>query len=730
MAEASQTVSTYLSLQTSKMNGSKHETSSEPPFIPSSIYSGSIEGYYFKAGPHGTGYYMDRNAPVTTEHEQSAANSSADQSLQQKPPKKARFDTSQNQTTIIPSRLLEQAEQDASKSYVVELSLKGLQHATSLLQKSMTRNELERAQQQDTADDSLLFVPQNDPTKYMASEITLYEQIVSLKSVAASPKELYGTIASGTNGTDDNSQPDLLALLCQLLLHPNPDIGASVVSVFLEWMDPSLLDETDETAAPMSKLAQRILLEATDALYDNLDRLDPTATNNDGDSVNGLNVAEAAAANDDNDDDDDEVGKGTEDILSLWENLMEIESEVMTVSDDDDSTATLRVSPTGETVASYLCRQTRLVAWLLQRIDQVNHGDNAQPSSLQIRAMELLANLAPREGVYAVIPDWSRVASQDIPIHANLIPDDSTDLTTEQNRNNDEDDDDDKIKDYLDGIEILLQIVAGYKKRQPADDVQLEFLENACIVMASTLTYSALNVKAFVDCQGIELVVRCLKEKVHAGGAALAWNDFASGNETIHRQACERLVDAGALKYLFPIFMGRSLPKQALQSNAKEQKEGILSMETTVIRIFYGLTRHLSDESPHDVKARFLAKFVDDEKCDRLVELCIAYEQKARMAEFRFYKSEVEDEMQDEEAVQLAALDAKLEGGGDLYHRLAAIVAFCCVGSRQCHERILGQLHLHQSGISLIQDGLEEFASVLDEGEQKDQLKQYLKELL
>jgi beta-catenin-like protein 1 len=64
----------------------------------------------------------------------------------------------------------------------------------------------------------------------------------------------------------------------------------------------------------------------------------------------------------------------------------------------------------------------------------------------------------------------------------------------------------------------------------------------------------------------------------------------------------------------------------------------------------------------------------------------------------------------------LAALNAKLQGGGDICHRAASIIAYVCANSKRCHGRILSQLILHQSGISLIKAALSEFQSSLKEG--------------
>lgn len=74
------------------------------------------------------------------------------------------------------------------------------------------------------------------------------------------------------------------------------------------------------------------------------------------------------------------------------------------------------------------------------------------------------------------------------------------------------------------------------------------------------------------------------------------------------------------------------------------------------------------------------------------------YDEKARAALYNFYRSDVEEEMAESE-VDLAALNAKLKGGGDLFHRVGAIAAFACAGSKRCHEHILAQLTLQKSGI-------------------------------
>lgn len=244
------------------------------------------------------------------------------------------------------------------------------------------------------------------------------------------------------------------------------------------------------------------------------------------------------------------------------------------------------------------------------------------------------------------------------------------------------------------------------------------------VLLSSCISFSTRNLEAFLEGQGIELVLRCLKERVHAGGCALKLLDFF-GSEPIHKRACESLVRAGGLKYIFPLLLGTRIPNPAMLQvvSGKAKREWYLTIQAQVIRILYSMCRYIDDHSPEDAKVRFVSKFAADErKCDRLVELLLMYDQKMRNAEYGFYLHSNEADA-DEEFIQLAAMDAKLQGGGELFHRLGATAAFICLNSKKCHERILSQLHLQRSGMGLILSALKEFEAVLEDGYQKDQVK-------
>lgn len=292
----------------------------------------------------------------------------------------------------------------------------------------------------------------------------------------------------------------------------------------------------------------------------------------------------------------------------------------------------------------------------------------------------------------------------------------------------------------VDGMEILLVSIAAYRKSDPRVEVECEFLENMFDALAASLLRPD-NVQDFVEKEGIQLMLRCVREKVHSGGGALKVVNFAlagsssiesssNGNDglNVYKHACEVFVQAGGFKSIFPLYMARKsaipspaacseggsdLAKRAItKSNeiSKRAKRALharkkwwAEVEQNVINIMYSLTRYIDSESKYDSYSRLMAKFVEEdcEKCDRTIELCLKYDEKARIAEYQYFRSDEAEEAEElGRDVDVAALGAKLRGGGDIFHRLCSILSFICVGSNRGHGHVREQMKLQGTSIS------------------------------
>ena len=678
-----------------------------PPFIAAETWQGSKPGYVFQTSKeNGTGYHIDEYQLKKSKMLQQAGSKHKLSTKVERPSaKRAKrsvgFAEEKNEVREIPraSELLKQAEEAAQNTKVLDLSPKGVQIGIKNLKKAQEKNQILRAQHPD------------EPEQYMDSEVALYEAIAALQPIAADAPNLYPPLINSSQ----YESPDQLwtTTFSQICMHENPDVVSSAVALLLELIDPPLLDMEQPNHHPSNRaiilLGQAILEYLIELLVANLARLQQQQE-----------ASEEVG-----------IGKGVEDVLSLIENLLEMDLLVQNnnyaLGGDEGGHESVNLLESGGSVAAKIAKDTPFVAWLFEQIK-----DNTASKD---RSLELLAFLMQREEVHSIHPDWTKLAP-----YKSIFNQEDEEMQGEKQNGDKKDDSNDGKDSLIDGMEILmLHGIAPFRKKQPANETEVEALENACIAIEAAITFSPTNVQAFLDGQGIELVLRCLKEKVHAGGVALKLLDF-SGSDPLYQKACEHLVaEAGGLKYLFPLYMGRQIPKPAIMSWSnnssnkkksssavqKAKKEWLHMVETQIIRILHALTRHLTDDSPCDAKQRLLVKFVEEDKSDRLVELCLAYDEKARLAEFKFWKSDVEEELKEEEAIQLAALEAKLSGGGDIFHRLGAIAGFCCYGSKRCHERILSQLSLQKSGIAVVKAALEEFIGVLGPGKQSDQLRTY-----
>ncbi|KAH6683126.1 Catenin-beta-like protein [Halenospora varia] len=176
----------------------------------------------------------------------------------------------------------------------------------------------------------------------------------------------------------------------------------------------------------------------------------------------------------------------------------------------------------------------------------------------------------------------------------------------------------------LDGVDLLLQILAAYRKRDPAKGTEEEeFVENIFDSLTCVVD-QAEGKQKFVEAEGVELCLIMIREGKMSKSRALRLIDHALGGQS-GAEVCDKLVEAAGLKVIFTMFM--------------KKQDG----QTTehLLGIFSSLLRLLPANSSGRI--RTLAKFVEKEyeKLAKLVKLRRDYA--ARVAA-------VDDEIRKEQA--------------------------------------------------------------------------------
>ncbi|KAI1283872.1 Catenin-beta-like protein [Xylaria sp. FL0933] len=156
----------------------------------------------------------------------------------------------------------------------------------------------------------------------------------------------------------------------------------------------------------------------------------------------------------------------------------------------------------------------------------------------------------------------------------------------------------------LDTVDIMLQLVAPYRKSDPEKGEEEEYVENLFEALTCMVDEPEGKTK-FVEAEGVELCLIMLKEGKLSKSASLRLLDHAVGGAS-GVEACQKIVEAGGLKSIFTMFMKKSTDHRAAEH---------------LIGIFAAMLRSLPADSAERI--RLLAKFVekDYEKTGKLVKL-------------------------------------------------------------------------------------------------------------
>ncbi|CAG8478240.1 13480_t:CDS:10, partial [Acaulospora colombiana] len=208
------------------------------------------------------------------------------------------------------------------------------------------------------------------------------------------------------------------------------------------------------------------------------------------------------------------------------------------------------------------------------------------------------------------------------------------------------------------GIDVLLQVLNAYKRRNPKDADETEMMENFFDALCSALTEPEIK-KRFLEGEGVELMLIMMKEKMMSRMRSIKVLDHALSTPE-GANCCERFVDIFGLRTLFSAFMRKGLKKlKKTYKNFSEAEE-----EEHIISIIVSLLKNLPLESEH--RLRLIGKFIENdfEKVDRLLEMRESYESRVAVVDKEIEKEKEEleddDDEQDLEEFYLRRLDAGL----------------------------------------------------------------------
>ncbi|KAI9632157.1 Catenin-beta-like protein [Dioszegia hungarica] len=174
-----------------------------------------------------------------------------------------------------------------------------------------------------------------------------------------------------------------------------------------------------------------------------------------------------------------------------------------------------------------------------------------------------------------------------------------------------------------DGVEVLLKVLSQYRKKDPGDSEEVEFMENMFNCLCSLLGEPEVKT-AFIEAEGTELMIIMMKEKLLARTRAMKVLDYAMQTEA-GTAACEKFVESQGLKSFFSLYMGKVCYLFSLGSNEPKKKSTHATPqredEEHLLSILSSLFTNLPSESPSRI--RVIMKFVENEyeKVERLLEL-------------------------------------------------------------------------------------------------------------
>ncbi|EDW81269.1 uncharacterized protein Dwil_GK11115 [Drosophila willistoni] len=257
----------------------------------------------------------------------------------------------------------------------------------------------------------------------------------------------------------------------------------------------------------------------------------------------------------------------------------------------------------------------------------------------------------------------------------------------------------------LDGVDVLLQQLAVYKRHDPASNEEQEFMQNLFNCICSALM-APENRDRFLNGEGLQLMNLMLREKKMSRNGSLKVLDHAMAGPD-GRENCNKFVEILGLRTIFPLFM--KTPKRNKQRllSADEHEEHVASVIASMLRNCKGTHRQ-----------RMLAKFAenDHEKVDRLLELHLKYLAKVEAIDKEIDQQIKDPSVDDDEEAENNYIK-RLTGGLFTLQRIDYILLEVSATSDTVKQRVLKILNLRGASMKTIRSIMREYAGNLGDGD-------------
>ncbi|XP_053670119.1 beta-catenin-like protein 1 [Anopheles nili] len=259
----------------------------------------------------------------------------------------------------------------------------------------------------------------------------------------------------------------------------------------------------------------------------------------------------------------------------------------------------------------------------------------------------------------------------------------------------------------IDGIDVLLQQLAAYKRHDPNSAEEQEFMENLFNSLCSALMAKE-NREKFLKGEGLQLMNLMLREKKLSRNGSLKVLDHAmSGPDG--RDNCNKFVDILGLRTIFPLFMKTPKRNKKRLLSTDEHEEHIVSIIASMLRNCKGSQRQ-----------RLLSKFTENdyEKVERLMELHRKYLDKVEIMDREIDQQMVGttfDSEQDDDVVYVKRLS-----GGLFTLQLVDYVILEISCTDVVKQRVLKILNLHNGSMKMIRNVMREYAGNLGDASDSD----------